>query len=98
MAGCTKTWLRRIAAEVQPAYPQALIVIARAYGQPRTLPRSEGGGTFTIPAVQPDPRGFPLRYVRQFLASAYGPDEARHDLVVMFHPCGGFSWTRQSSQ
>jgi hypothetical protein len=88
--------MRRVAAELSPRYPHVMFVFARAYNQPRTLDRSDGKGTFTIPGVVPDPRGFPLTHVRRFLAIAYRDDEQPDDLVVMFHPSGGFSWIRQS--
>lgn len=96
MTGCTITWMRRVASELTPHYPRAWFIFARAYHVPRTLDRSDGRGTFTIPGIEPDPRGFPLTAMRRFLSANYRDNEQQDDLVLMFHPAGGFSWVRQS--
>lgn len=88
--------MRRVEIELRPRFPHVMFLIARAYSQPRVLNRSDGHGTFTLPGVVPDPKGFPLTAVRKFLATVYRDDEQPEDLVVMFHTSGGFSWIRQS--
>ena len=77
---CQAYWRNRVKAEITPRYPKVTMIQAIAYGRPKVL--DEG----TVQGVDPDP-GDPIKQVRKYLAVR--GSEVR--LIILFHPCGGFS-------
>ena len=81
---CERVWRKRVRDEILTKYPEAVVLIARAYNVPRIVETTYG--KVAIPGVEKsdDP---PVQAIRRFLASEYRPG-----IHIQFVPFGGFAW------